>query len=168
MKKFSEYGKVNEGLRINPEYLSMSGTQNIEEVIDELTNLKNLMYKYLGNYEFTQNVHQEINSIKDELENWQKDSVGAKEVQAYGSEWIPIWENAMVQSRMEQIYDDVEKAINKQLPIKYRKGKEIKTDIPTEILPGPSDEPWSNIKFNNGDTIKDYEIVGLLESNNMI
>ncbi len=166
MKKFSEYYKINEGLRINTEYLSMSGTQNIQDVNGELTNLKQLLYKYLGNYDFTQNVIQEITSTQSELENWQKDNV--RKVDADGWEWIPLWENATVQSRMEQIYDDIEQAINIQLPIQYKDGESTKTAIPTEILPGPSGEPWSNIKFNNGDIIKDYEVIGLLnEANNI-
>ena len=79
-----------------------------------------------------------------------------------------IDENVMVQSRIEQIYDDIEQAINDQLPIHYKDGESTKTATPTEILPGPSDEPWSNIKFDNGDVIKDYEVIGLIKEANNI
>jgi len=74
-----------------------------------------------------------------------------------------INENSMIQSRMEQIYDDIEEAINKELPIQYKDGDGIKTATPINISSGPSTEPWSNIEFDNGDIIKDYEIIGLVK-----
>jgi len=78
------------------------------------------------------------------------------------NKWIPLQENAIVQSKMGEIYDDIEQAINGQLPIRYKDGNGIKTAIPTNIISGPSTEPWGNIEFNNGDTVKDYEIIGLV------
>jgi len=65
-------------------------------------------------------------------------------------------------AKMSQVYNDIEQAINDQIPIRYKYGKEIKNDIPTEIL------PESKIKFNNGDTVKDFEVIGLIKEMNNI
>ena len=62
----------------------------------------------------------------------------------------------LIQPQMEQIYDDIEEAINKKLPIQYKDGGRIKTDIPTNISS-------NNVKFVNGDIIKDYKIIGLVK-----
>jgi len=75
------------------------------------------------------------------------------------NEYNKVIENAIIKSRMEQIYDDIEDAINNDMLIKYRKGDKIKESIPIEILPG------SSIKFDNGDIIKDYEIIGIMNEN---
>lgn len=64
-------------------------------------------------------------------------------------------EEYMVQSRLEQIYDDIEKAINEKLPLSYKYEDKTKVDIPINIT---SDK----IEFSNGEIVKDFNIIGLV------
>jgi len=80
--------KLNEGLRVNPKILLLTGEYDLQEVINELQSLydEDEGIKIPGTI-FSLNIDSEVFYIMRDLREWKKQ--GWNKIEGFGIEWIP-------------------------------------------------------------------------------
>lgn len=90
--KIKKFNQMNEGMKVNPEFLSLVGEYDIEEVIGALSRIWKESEFQVGIFimEVSKEQSIEMDNILSRLMEW-KDN-GATKVKGERTEWYPLWD----------------------------------------------------------------------------
>jgi hypothetical protein len=89
--KIKKVNQLNEGMRVNPKFLSLYGEYHIDEIINTLIKMWKNAKIQVGIFiiEISNEQTIEIDNILARLTEWQEE--GASKIKGEGTEWYPLW-----------------------------------------------------------------------------